>query len=83
MMSTVDLTFSANTSDGYRQCIDIMIIDDSAVEGNETFSVILTTSEPNVLIETNSTEITIADNDVYSEQIKLSVNYYFGTLVAI
>ncbi len=64
IMSSVDLAFPASSSNGDKQCMDIVIVDDSAaLEGDETFSVILTTSEPNVLLVITRTEVTITDND--------------------
>lgn len=59
----MNLGFPASSSNGDTQCIDIMIVDDSAVEGNETFSVVLTTFEPSVLLGIDRTEVTITDND--------------------
>lgn len=43
--------------------VDIGIIDDSLVEPNETFVVMLTSSAPGVLIEDPRGTVTIIDND--------------------
>ena len=46
---SMDLIFTAGTSNGTLQCINVTIIDDSSVESIETFTVTLTTS--NSLVE--------------------------------
>jgi hypothetical protein len=38
----MDVVFPAGTSNGAMQCVNITITDDSAVEGDETFTVSLT-----------------------------------------
>jgi hypothetical protein len=50
---------------GDTHCINVSITDDGALEGDETFSVALTltTSDPNVVLETDMTTITITDDD--------------------
>ena len=45
------------------QCVNVTIEDDEALEGDETFTVTLATSDRNVVIEMNVTIITIMDND--------------------
>ena len=55
--------FPAGTSNGGMQCIAVTIIDDSAMEGDETFTVTLTTSSPHVTLGNAVTTITITDND--------------------
>ena len=47
---------------GNMQCIDIVIIDDSILEENETFTVTLKTSS-SVMLGTQLTTVTITDND--------------------
>ena len=61
---SMDVVFPAGTSNGDMQCIDVTIIDDSEMEGDETFTVALTTSSPVVMTLGNAvTTITITDND--------------------
>ena len=59
----MDLVFTAGTSNGTMQCIDVTIFDDLLVESNETFTVILTTSNSVVELGNNLTTITITDTD--------------------
>ena len=60
---STDVVFSAGTSNGGMQCINVTIIDDSEIEGDETFTVTLTTSSPAVTLGNAVTTITITDND--------------------
>ena len=66
---SMDVVFPAGTSNGGMQCIDVTIIDDSEMEGDETFTVALSTSSPvvtfgnAVTLENAVTTITITDND--------------------
>ena len=59
----MDLVFTAGTSNGTMQCINVAIFDDSLVESNETFTVTLTTSNSVVELGENLTTITITDTD--------------------
>ena len=43
--------------------IVIPIIDDSVLENNETFSVVLNTEDQNVVLDLTSATVTIVDND--------------------
>ena len=47
------------------QCIDITITDDDTLEGDETFTVTLTVTNPpsGVMLDNDMVEITITDND--------------------
>ena len=60
---SMDVVFPASTSNGDMQCIDVTIMDDSEMEGDETFTVALTTSSPVVTLGNAVTTITITDND--------------------
>ena len=58
------LTFTNNSMDGDVECVSIAIIDDDALELDETFTMTLTTSEPRVTFTNNDvTVITITDDD--------------------
>jgi len=46
-----------------RQCACIEILQDTEVEDNETFSVMLSTTSPDVMITRNAATITIMDDD--------------------
>ena len=59
----MDLVFTAGTSNGTMQCINVAIIDDSLVEPNETFTVTLTVSNSVVELGNNLTTITITDTN--------------------
>ena len=60
--------FPSGSTDGATECVNITILDDTEFEGlliadRETFHGGISTSDPNVLIEANATEIFIQDND--------------------
>ena len=61
--SSSDITFPSGSNDSTAGCVNINITDDAALEGNQTFTVTLTTSDPDVLLGNNVTVITIEDND--------------------
>ena len=55
-----DLLFKQATP---RQCINISIVDDTALERDEVFSVILTTIDLSVILSPNISTALIIDND--------------------
>ncbi len=55
--------FTSGSSDNNTRCVEISILDDDALEGNQTFTMTLTTSDPDVLLGTDVTNITVVDND--------------------
>ena len=60
---TINGTFSNGSMAGSMECENVTIIDDGALELDETFTVTLNTSEPEVTLDTNATTITITDDD--------------------
>ena len=62
---SMDLVFTAGTSNGTMQCMDVALYGDSLFEGDETFTVTLTLNQPSytVVLGNNMTTITILDND--------------------
>ncbi len=58
-----NLTFVTGSTNNDVRCLNITIVDDSALEGNQTFTVKLTTSDPDVIPGINITTINIADDD--------------------
>ena len=63
-MTSPTLTFSETTStDDVMQCIDVDITNDNVFEGNETFTVTLTTTNPRVTLENNEATVTITDDE--------------------
>ena len=68
--TSTDVTFSSGSNDSTLGCVSIDIESDTALEGNQTFTVTLTTSDPDVLAENDMTVITIEDNDGVSIYIK-------------
>ena len=61
---SMTLTFPAGSTDGDMiQCIDVSIEDDTVLEGEETFTVTLTTPETYMMLGNDQTEVTISDND--------------------
>ncbi len=57
-----DLTFPAGSGDGAVQCLCVSISNDCALEGEETFTVILTTEEPDMILH-STTIVTITENE--------------------
>ncbi len=57
------LTFSSGASDSDTECMNVTIIEDEALEANQTFSVTLTTSDDDVDVVNNMMTVTITDND--------------------
>ena len=65
-MISMDLTFPVNSEDGATQCLNVTVLMDFLVEGNETFTVTLTlmTAELGVTLgDTTLTNVTITDNE--------------------
>ena len=60
---SMDLVFTAGTSNGTMQCLNITINTTRTVEEDETFTVTLTTSNSVVELGNNLTTITITDTD--------------------
>ena len=60
---SIELTFTSGSMDNVTRCVDISIIDDNALEGEETFTVALTTFEHNVVLGNDLLIVTIIDND--------------------
>ena len=57
------VTFPTGSIDNDAQCVHISIINDTALEGDQTFTLSLSTTDSNVLLGTNLTTVTITDND--------------------
>ncbi len=57
------LTFSSGASDSDTECMNVTIMDDDALEADETFSVTLTTSDDDVNVVNSMTTVTITDID--------------------
>lgn len=55
------------------QCVRIVIIDDFDVEDTETFSIVLSTSDPDILLPSPMGVVTILDNDIVSVGLEFSV----------
>ena len=58
-----DVTYPSGSTDGTPNCVNISITDDAALEGNQTFIVMLTTSDPDVLLGNDLTITSISDDD--------------------
>ena len=56
-------TFASGSPDNATRCLNITIVDDDALEGDQTFISSLTTADPDVILGTTQTDITITDND--------------------
>ena len=60
--SSISSTLNLNSSMAMVE-VSIPIIDDSVVESDEQFTVVLSSSDPNVLISQNQTTVTIVNDD--------------------
>ena len=58
-----DETFTSGSINGDTRCVNITILEDYALEENETFLVTLNSSDSNVMMGTFVTTIDIIDND--------------------
>ena len=61
-MTTMNLTFPISSMDTDTECLNITIMEDTLVEGEETFTVTLTTGL-GVTTGTDVTTVTIMDNE--------------------
>ena len=55
--------FPSGSTDTDTRCVNITLEDDEALERDETFTVTLTTSDPNVMLGQDVTTVTVVDND--------------------
>ena len=60
MPSTQNFVFTAEDT---RQCVEVTVEDDSAVEYSEVFSLVLNTVEDRVMFDLKMADITIIDDD--------------------
>ena len=51
------------TAEHMRQCVEVTVEDDGAVEYNEVFSLLLNTVEDRVMFDLGMADITIIDDD--------------------
>ena len=57
------LNFTSGSSNNATKCQDITISDDIVIEDNQTFTVTLSTTDPDVLLGESLLTISIIDND--------------------
>ncbi len=57
------LTFSSGASNGDTECLNVTIMDDDALEADQTFSVTLTEQDDDVNVGNIMMTVTITDND--------------------
>ena len=57
------LTFSPGSTNNAMKCTRILIVNDNALEGNQTFNVTLNALDPKVTLERRETTVIIIDND--------------------
>ena len=57
------LNFTSGSSNNATKCQDIIISDDITIENNQTFTVTLSTTDPDVLLGEYILTISIIDND--------------------
>ncbi len=55
--------FTSGSDDDAVRCVDISIVEDNALEGIQTFTLTLSTSDPDVTLGNNITTINVTDND--------------------
>ena len=57
------MIFVTGSTDSSMECVNITILDDDAFEGDQTFTVSISTSDLSVMFGTNTMSVTITDND--------------------
>ncbi len=62
-MTDYTLSFAAGSPVNSLSCVDIVILEDSAVEDIERFYVELSTSDPVNILSPDNTSVSILDND--------------------
>ena len=76
-----EIIFPSESANNTMKCADVTITDDTALEGNQTFTVILSTLNPGVVLEDSETLITIEDDDsVLLTQQKEYIYFYHVSL---
>ena len=60
---SVSQIFASGSANGTTRCVDIFVQDDEALEGNQTFTLAIATSDSNVVLGTDVTVISIMDDD--------------------
>lgn len=58
-----DEVFTSGPTDNATRCVDITLLPEDPLEGDQTFTVMLTTSDPDVMLGTSVTTITIINDD--------------------
>ncbi len=56
------MTYTSGSTDNAVRCITVSILEDAALEGNQTFTVMLSTSDPDVMLGISMTTVIITDN---------------------
>ena len=56
-------TFVYGSTDMATECVDIIIEDDGALEGDQHFTLMLSTVDADVIVQGNETFVIITDND--------------------
>ena len=59
----MNLVFLSGSDFNSAECVNISIVDDGALEGDQHFSLALSTTDTDVVVAGNVTLITITDND--------------------
>ncbi len=57
------LTFSSGANDGSMECMNVTLLDEDALEADQTFSVTLTEQDDDVNVGNIMMTVTITDND--------------------
>ena len=72
------LTFPINSGNGSKMCSSISIIDDSILEPVQSFSVLISTTDSNVIIRKERLVLSLMDNDGKSYLV-YKFSYYYIT----
>ena len=62
-------TFTSGSINGAMKCVNITILDDNTLEGNQTFTVTYMTADSSIRLGANMTVITIMDDDSLLKQL--------------
>ena len=70
----LDLHSSFSPTNGNRKCLQLSVVDDSHLESDETFSLILATTDASIVLGSDQTFVRIFDNDQVTVTVQQS--YY-------
>ena len=71
-MSTLEVVFPISSVNGEVRCVEIVIVDDKALEGEHNFTVVITSTNPPIsTAEPSEAAVIILDNDGIAHAVAL------------